>query len=288
MARLGGAELHFRGDYNSPSRKAARAEFLKVIQKRPTARVVLEALKSDVGPVYSDVLFREFGGASYMRQVVSMASLGIRPRVRPRKLATRQELRKALEAWADRFNLARSGKGRWIYTDAEVYLRRWKTSGILAALLTLASAWFAAGRPSAPRMRPLGSFQEWARTAAGILHFAGIGSFLTNQHEFYEEHETEPQRWELFLDRWYEKFGDREVEVSEVVAVLKRSRQFRESLPDDLAEAYERSKAGLSRKLGWGLRRHVDVRFSNGIVLRRIKSEGSRVATWVVAEWSPD
>ena len=128
MARLGGAELHFPGDYHSPSREAARAKFLKVIEKRPNSRVVFEALKSDVGPLHSDVLFRQSGGAYYMRQVVLMAKLGVRPRVRPRKLATRQELRKALEAWADRFNLARGGKGKWIYKVAEDTLRRWKTS----------------------------------------------------------------------------------------------------------------------------------------------------------------
>jgi hypothetical protein len=48
---------------------------------------------------------------------------------------------------------------------------------LLAALLTLARAWFVAGMPK-PRLKPIGSFENWTITVGGILEYVGVKSFM--------------------------------------------------------------------------------------------------------------
>jgi hypothetical protein len=76
---------------------------------------------------------------------------------------------------------------------------------IVADVLTLARAWYAAGCPEAD-VSPLGSFQVWARTIGGILAHAGYEDFLGNLDEFYEAQDSEADEWEFFLAAWHETF----------------------------------------------------------------------------------
>jgi len=51
---------------------------------------------------------------------------------------------------------------------------------LLAAIFTMARAWFAAGSPSPKKLKPLGGFEEHMRVIGGILEFAGIDGFMGN------------------------------------------------------------------------------------------------------------
>jgi len=70
--------------------------------------------------------------------------------------------------------------------------------GLLAALLTLALAWFVAGCPE-PTVKPVGSYEDWTVIIGGILQFAGIDGFLANSADMYEQAETESSQWEGLL-----------------------------------------------------------------------------------------
>ena len=49
---------------------------------------------------------------------------------------------------------------------------------LIASLLTMARAWYAAGRPSPQKPLPrMGSFQSWVEVVGGILHFVGLTNF---------------------------------------------------------------------------------------------------------------
>jgi len=69
---------------------------------------------------------------------------------------------------------------------------------LVAAALTLARAWFAAGRPE-PAVEPLGSFEQWTRTVGGILEHARVDGFLGNLDTLYETVDHESAEWAGFL-----------------------------------------------------------------------------------------
>lgn len=69
---------------------------------------------------------------------------------------------------------------------------------LLAALFTVARAWFRAGKPES-RRAPLGSFEAWSRMVGGVLDFAGVPGFLANMEEQVEQADDEAAQWESFL-----------------------------------------------------------------------------------------
>jgi len=73
-----------------------------------------------------------------------------------------------------------------------------KRGELLAALLTLARAWFAAGQPK-PALAPLGSFEYWTEVIGGMLQHAGVDGFLANSDQLYEQADVETAAWEAFL-----------------------------------------------------------------------------------------
>jgi 5S rRNA maturation endonuclease (ribonuclease M5) len=71
-------------------------------------------------------------------------------------------------------------------------LRRWVAENrgeLVAALLTIARAWFAAGKPK-PQTPTLGSYESWSETMGGILAHAGVRGFLANSVELQQQAET--------------------------------------------------------------------------------------------------
>jgi putative DNA primase/helicase len=72
--------------------------------------------------------------------------------------------------------------GGWKHAN----LREWTKQNrgeLVWAVLTLARAWVAEGRPG-PGNLHLGSFEQWTHVIGGILRVAGIPGFLDNLHEF--------------------------------------------------------------------------------------------------------
>jgi hypothetical protein len=165
---------------------------------------------------------------------------------------------------------------------------------IIAALLTIASAWFVAGRPApAQKIRKISTFSEWSETIGGMLSFAGASGFLDNIDLLRKEADVDGQAWSLFLEMWDEKLKDDEYKTSEVVAeIIKADNDaFADSLPEPLATIYakyDKSKdekgVALARKFGkvFGKQNGTPYGSRN---LRLVKGEHThdKVATWKVA-----
>jgi hypothetical protein len=158
---------------------------------------------------------------------------------------------------------------------------------LLAAILTLARAWYAADCPQ-PTVPTMGSFEAWARTVGGMLAFAGVDPFLGNLTQLWEENDEDGVQWEAFLGAWYTAFGDEPQTVAQAVVTIEDPEDLqgdllRETLPDDLADAWhsEKQRSGFRKRLGKALARHID-----GVYGRyRLKKAGtsrSGVVCWQV------
>jgi len=90
---------------------------------------------------------------------------------------------------------------------------------ILAALLTLARAWFEAGCP-APKAAPkLGGFEAWRRVVGGILEFAGVPDFLANLAELWAA-DQDVAEWEPFLRALHARRGSNPFTVADLARDL--------------------------------------------------------------------
>ena len=134
---------------------------------------------------------------------------------------------------------------------------------ILAALLTMARAWFVAACPPPQKVpAPLGSFEQWTRTVGGILEYAGVQGFLGNQHTLYEQADEETPQWETFLQTWHEHYGADPMSTSQLIGQINLDTSvLRPVLPDTLADALESKKGSFQIKLGKTLGKHVGVRY---------------------------
>ncbi len=154
---------------------------------------------------------------------------------------------------------------------------------LIAALLTLARAWYAAGRPHASVPR-VGSYQGWVDTIGGILAYAGIPHFLGNLQALHEQADDEAIQWSAFLHAWYDRYQDREVLVADVVRdiITGSCKDLASALPDELADMH---KGDLKRRLGKALAQRVGSRYDeSGLRLFRASiNRRSGVVYWKVA-----
>jgi hypothetical protein len=146
---------------------------------------------------------------------------------------------------------------------------------LLWSCLVLARHWVALGRPEAG-VPALGSFEEWARTLGGILGAAGVEGFLGNAAQVHEVLAESHLGWEGFLRAWLREFGDEPVAVAQVAERLVSSSEFRDALPDDLADVIVKDCAN-RRRLGVVLRKRLGVRFADdGLRLGLATNDGHR------------
>jgi len=151
---------------------------------------------------------------------------------------------------------------------------------LVHALLTLARGWFAAGKPKAPDLPQLGSFEAWTETVGGMVAFAGIPRFLGNLSALYDKADEGNAEWEEFLLAWWETFAEEPVTVSELTKKVEDDDSLREALPPDLAEALDKSKGTFSRKLGNALSKRSGTRYGED-ALRVVKAgELRRAVRW--------
>jgi hypothetical protein len=149
---------------------------------------------------------------------------------------------------------------------------------LLAALLVLARAWYAAGRPK-PDRKPLGSYEAWSTTVGGILQHADLKGFLGNADELYQEADSEAVQWEAFLETLDEVFYSEPFTVAQIFEKLKtttwngngnctptaEATKLREGLPDFIAEGVNRD-GFFHRRTGRCLAQRVDQRFGRSQV----------------------
>jgi Bifunctional DNA primase/polymerase, N-terminal/Primase C terminal 1 (PriCT-1) len=157
----------------------------------------------------------------------------------------------------------------WIRMDARV-ARPWQRAGfrhpdllgwvrehrgeLVAAVLTVARAWFAAGRPPAEVMT-VGGFDAWAKTVGGILAHAGVGGFLANLPALYESMDEEAEQWVAFLETWYRLYEDTPVVIAEALRGFDDATTLMDVLPIVITEGWEASFGSVAKRLGKALSR---------------------------------
>jgi hypothetical protein len=164
-------------------------------------------------------------------------------------------------------------------------LERWTAQHrgeLLAALLTLARAWHVAGRPKAPDLPALGSFEAWAATVGGILRHAGVEGFLGNLAELYDQNDEEARSWEVFLRAVGDVFDDGAFSTADLAREIGQVETLADALPEDLAAAQERKS--FSQVLGKALKRRVDTRYGDaGLRIIRGAQGTDNTARWCIA-----
>src|SRR5882724_10735978 len=111
---------------------------------------------------------------------------------------------------------------------------------ILAALLTIARAWFVAECPMPEKkLRKVGSFTEWSHTTGGMLAYAGVEGFLENSDQLRKEADVDGAAWTRFLELWQSKLGDQSYKTADLIAHLQTETELAEALPTEyLATLY--------------------------------------------------
>jgi hypothetical protein len=154
---------------------------------------------------------------------------------------------------------------------------------LLAALLTLTRAWYAAGQPK-PKVKPLGSFERWTITVGGILEHAGFDGFLASAAAMYAEADDESREWEGFLLALHDIFCSEPFSVAEIVETLgettwveekqcsistARAQSLKDTLPERLASAMDHD-GSFQTIAGKALASKADRRFGeSGVHLMR-------------------
>lgn len=157
---------------------------------------------------------------------------------------------------------------------------------LIAALLTIARAWHAAGCPPG-RQRRLGSFQSWADVIGGILDFVGIDGFLDNLDALYQRDDADVAAHELFLNAWELEFGSDPITSATVEAAIAGGcPEIKAALPDQLAEALDQpgGEATRKRRIGQYLAKLEGRRFTDdGLRLEHGPYDTHRkIQTWRV------
>ncbi len=166
----------------------------------------------------------------------------------------------------------------WKHPD----LRAWilaNRSQLIAALLTLARAYFAADKP-AYSGSVLGSFEPWSHTVGGILQHAGVTGFLANSTRLYDEVDEDGPQWRAFCNAIYNVFRDTAFTVASLAERLTGSSQLRNALPDSLADAPE--SGGFRQRLGIELKRHKDAIYGAWRIEWAGRDDHENVSTWKV------
>lgn len=156
---------------------------------------------------------------------------------------------------------------------------RQKRGDIIAAMLTVARSWVVAGKTKPNDLVSIGSYESFCEVLGGILDYIKVKGFLGNLQQMYSEMDVETPQWGSFLEAWQEVFGDSGVTVAEIAKKLKENEVFAAALPDSLAD---KDADGYNRKLGTALARRTDVRFPNGLMIRK-GAVKQRAIVWEIA-----
>lgn len=191
----------------------------------------------------------------------------------------------------------------WIRLDAK-QSRPWKRKGfrhpdltawvrekrgeLVAAVLTLARAWYAAGRPKANGVPRLGSFEAWSETIGGILAFAGVEGFLGNLEELYDKADESSLEWEAFLQEWWRQRGDDPITGKALTKLITEEKSLKDALPGDLSEALDKGEGSFTRRLGKALAKRAGTRYGDDGWHVSEAGEERRAKLWCVRDSSAE
>lgn len=92
---------------------------------------------------------------------------------------------------------------------------------LIWSCLTLIKAWICAGKPKDKNFIPMGSFEEWSTTVAGILANAGYKSFLENRIKNREMVDTVSDAWRMLIKEVVEKYGEQKITTAHIFELAK-------------------------------------------------------------------
>lgn len=125
----------------------------------------------------------------------------------------------------------------------------------IAAILTIARAWFVADCPKPKNLPVMGGFEDWAEIVGGILNFIGVQGFLGNLAPFHDQADLEGPEWEGFLNAWIEHVGVAPKTCQEVAGILREKSEFAATLPENLGDVLKDESKSFERSLGRALNR---------------------------------
>jgi hypothetical protein len=134
---------------------------------------------------------------------------------------------------------------------------------LVAAVLTIARAWYAAGKPKAEGTPRLGSFEAWTETIGGILAFAGVDGFLGNLEELYDKADESTAEWEAFLEEWRRQRGEDPTTGKALAKLIAEEKPLRDALPGDLSEALDKGAGSFTRRLGKALAKRAGTHYGD-------------------------
>jgi hypothetical protein len=170
-------------------------------------------------------------------------------------------------------------------------LLRWVSENrgaLVRALLIIARAWFAAGKPPAAGVPRLGSFEAWAEIVGGMVAFAGIPGFLGNLEALYEKADEGGAEWEGFLSAWWAAYGEEPVTVAELSSKIEEVDELRGALPPDLAEVLDKGQGSFSRRLGKALSSRAGTRYGEEELHVVKAGEKKRAVKWKAQKGSQE
>jgi hypothetical protein len=151
---------------------------------------------------------------------------------------------------------------------------------ILVKALTIARAWFIAGKPKGSA-RPLGNFENWTEVLSGMLEYASVNGFLENAAALMER-DLGADAWAAFLEWWHRIFGPRPIFMKELLRELWNDKALAEVMPEEVAEAIRGAKTqGAGIKVAKALAHKAGVTHS-GLKLIKGRDNHRCQYTWAV------
>ncbi|MBA2680226.1 MAG: hypothetical protein H0U76_17745, partial [Ktedonobacteraceae bacterium] len=181
------------------------------------------------------------------------------------------------------------------HSDLATWVTEHRTD-LIAALLTLTRAWYAAGKPQYDHLPALGTFSGWVKTVGGIVEYAGVQGFLSNLEQLYDEADEDGIQWEAFFNAWHQIFGEEWLPLATIVHEIivsneaedvagsdeeKTETLFSETLPSALQMALKEKPRSFSIRLGKALDRLVDTCFgAENFRLEKKRDAHSKTNLW--------
>jgi len=157
---------------------------------------------------------------------------------------------------------------------------------LVGAVLTIARAWHAAGKPKAEGIPRLGSFEAWAEIVGGILAFAGIEGFLGNLEELYSKADEGNAEWEAFLEEWWRQRGEDPITVKDLAKLIEEKSSLKDALPGDLSEALDKGEGSFTRRLGKAIAKRAGTRYGDEGLHIEEAGELRRAKLWSIRDSS--
>jgi hypothetical protein len=152
---------------------------------------------------------------------------------------------------------------------------------ILAMALTMARAWYVAGKPRGAA-KPLGSFENWTEILSGMLEYAEVTGFLENAADLMER-DSGANEWDAFLQWWEKIFGSKPILTKDLLAELWKDKALAEVMPEEVADAIRGAKTqGVGIKVGKALAKKVGVANTSGLKLIKGYDANKCQCTWAI------